>query len=111
MVVFAQILLGAMAIVGIGLLIGHLGGSRPPLFSVGMLHGILALIALVVLLAAAALGRGGTGMPLSGSFLLIAAILGLLNFSFRFRRKPLPITMIVVHGLAAIVGYIFLVAG
>ncbi|MCF8565431.1 hypothetical protein LLE49_11955 [Alicyclobacillus tolerans] len=104
----ALIVLGAAALMGIVLAVGHFTGNRPPLYAAGMIHGIIAVVGVVFLIASMLNGARGTDIQISLVLFLIAVAMGLLFFVYRLRSKVIPNTFIVVHALLAVVGYVFL---
>jgi hypothetical protein len=84
-------------------------GDRQPPASLAMLHGFLAAAALTLLLYAAAT-VGLPGMALAALVLLLVAAGGgvILNLNYHWKQIPLPKWLIVVHALAAIVGFVLL---
>jgi hypothetical protein len=84
-------------------------GDRQPPASLAMLHGFLAAAALTLLLYAAAT-VGLPGMALAALVLLLVAAGGgvILNLNYHWKQIPLPKWLIVVHGLAAVVGFVLL---
>jgi hypothetical protein len=84
-------------------------GDRQPPASLAMLHGFLAAAALTLLLYAAAT-VGLPGMALAALVLLLVAAGGgvILNLNYHWKQLPLPKWLIVVHAIAAVVGFVLL---
>lgn len=109
MFAFSLIIFGIVVIMGIILAFGHFLGSRPPLFSIGMIHGIVALVGLIALIITSGGGVRGSADRTSLTLFVVALIIGFVIFWIRLRRKVLPKVLILVHGLFAVIGYVFLV--
>ncbi len=84
-------------------------GNRQPPAALAMLHGFLAAAALTLLLYAAAT-VGLPGMALVALALLLVAAGGgvILNLNYHWKQLPLPKGLIVVHAIAAVVGFVLL---
>lgn len=104
------ILLGVAVVMGIGLAIGHFTGERPPLFAVGLVHGIVAIVGIIALMVSSR-GTDATSIQTSLMIFLAVVVIGIVMFVLRRQRKALPNALIVVHGLLAVVGYVFLLRG
>ena len=103
-VIFALAALGGLTAAGIRLS----GKPRPPTW-MALGHGAVAATALIYLAYIAAT----SGLPLLGQIALgifvLAAAGGLAIFSmFHVQDKPLPIPMVIGHGLLAITGFVVL---
>jgi len=108
----AAIVLGFAALGGIALAaIRLMGASRPPTW-MALGHGLVAAIGLGLLIHAAT----GVGIPRLGQIALgvivMAALGGLTLFlGFHMRERPLPIPLVIGHGLIAATGYTLLLVG
>jgi len=82
------------------------GGGQPPT-ALAMLHGFLAAAALTLLLYAAfTVGLPGLAL-LALALLLVAAGGGvILNLNYHWKQLPLPKWLVIVHALAAVVGFV-----
>jgi hypothetical protein len=84
------------------------GAERPPTTFL-MAHGLLAAAALTLLIyAAATVGLPALAMTATVIFVVVAAVGAWFNLSFHSKMLAIPKTPIVVHGLAAVVGYVLL---
>ena len=85
-------------------------GNQPPTW-LAMLHGFLAAAALTLLLYAAAT-VGLPGMALTALVLLLVAGAGgaVLNLNYHWKQLPLPRWLVVVHAVAAVAGFLLLLA-
>ena len=104
------VLFAIAALGGLTLAIMRFRGRAIPPMGLALVHGAVAATALVLLLILA-LGTSGTNMQriALGGF-VVAALGGFFIFSFHVRNKPLPIPMIVVHGLVAVASFVTLLA-
>ena len=84
------------------------GTPRPPTW-LAILHGVIAASGFAVLGYEAAT-VGLASLALIGSGVLVLAALGgaTMFFGFHLREKPLPIALVVGHGLIALTGFALL---
>lgn len=109
MFVKAVVLFALAAIVGLYMGVLHSRGRTPPPVLAAVLHGVLAVSAVVLLLLGVMqVGLGATVHSWSLGFFVIAALGGLYLVSFHIRRKPLPGGVIVIHGLIAVIAFLIL---
>ena len=76
--------------------------------SLAMLHGFLAAAAMTLLLYAAATVSFPDGPCGFRSFVVAAGSGVILNLNYHWKQLPLPKWLIVVHALAAVVGFVLL---
>jgi len=76
-----------------------------------MLHGFLAAAALTLLVYAAAT-IGLPGLALTALVLLLVAAAGgvVLNLNYHWKQLPLPRWLVIVHAVAAVAGFVLLLA-
>jgi hypothetical protein len=86
-------------------------GDRSPPAALAMLHGFLAAAAITLLLYAAAT-VGLPRMALIALALFVAAAVGgaILNLNYHWKQLPLPKWLVLVHGGAAVAGFVLLLA-
>ena len=86
-------------------------GDRQPPAALAMLHGFLAAAAVTLLLYAAAT-VGLPAMALGALILFLAAAGGgvILNLNYHWKQLPLPKWLVLVHAIAAVVGFVMLLA-
>lgn len=86
-------------------------GNRQPPAALAMLHGFLAAAAVTLLLYAAAT-VGLPAMALAALVLFLVAAGGgvILNLNYHWKQLPLPKWLVVVHAIAAVVGFVLLLA-
>jgi len=86
----------------------RLRGRPLPPFGLAVAHGLAAAAGLAALIFAIAAG----GLPITGTvglvLLLAAALGGFVLFSNHLRKQPLPIPLVIVHGLVAVAGFLTL---
>jgi len=86
------------------------GNQRPPTW-LAMLHGFLAAAAVTLLLyAAATIGLPAMALTALVLFLVAAAGGAFLNLNYHWKQLPLPRWLIIVHALAAVAGFLLLLA-
>jgi hypothetical protein len=108
----AIIILGFAALGGVTLAAMRFSGTLIPPTWMALGHGAVAATGLGFLIAAAT----GSTVPLLvqvalGVFLLAALGGATIFVGFHLQKKPLPIPLIVLHGLTAVVGYVLLLIG
>jgi hypothetical protein len=82
---------------------------RPLPLWLALVHGAFAVSGLIALMVQVINGPApGTQPRVALGLLVLAAIGGLLAFSFHLRRLPIPIPMLIVHGVVAASGVITL---
>lgn len=86
------------------------GHGQPPI-ALAMLHGFLAAAAVTLLLyAAATVGLPATALGALVLFLLAASGGVVLNLNYHWKNLALPKWLVVVHGLAAVAGFLLLLS-
>jgi hypothetical protein len=104
----AAIILFALAATG-GLTLAYLRISNKPLpMPLALLHGAAATAGLVALLLVVLRGAAPEQARVALGIFVAAALGGFALLSFHVRKKPLPIPLVVVHGLAAVVALVLL---
>jgi hypothetical protein len=104
----AAIVLFALAATG-GLALAYLRITNKPLpMPLALLHGAGAAAGLIALLLAVVQGAAMGGARIALGIFVVAALGGFALFSFHVRKQPLPIPLVVVHGLAAVVAFVLL---
>ena len=105
----AAVLLGIAAIGGLAMAVIRFRGAERPPTIVLMAHGLLAAAGLTLLIyAAATVGLPALAMAGTLIFVVVAIVGAWLNLTYHSKMLPIPKTPIVVHGLAAVVGYVLL---
>ncbi len=86
-------------------------GDRPPPAPLAMLHGFLAAAAVTLLLyAAATVGLPKIALLALVLFLAAAAGGAILNLNYHWKQLPLPKWLVIVHAIAAVAGFVLLLA-
>ena len=102
------IILFALAATG-GLLLAYLRINNKPLPTpLALAHGAAAAAGLVALLFAVMGGPASGKAQIALGLFAAAALGGFVLFSFHVRKQPLPIPLVVVHGLAAVAAFALL---
>lgn len=110
MTIWAIILFAVAALGGVAMAAIHFrskGQQHPPM-PLALLHGLLAAIALVLLIIAFVQG-GASGLGWAALIIFVVAALGGFVMFFRhLGKKPLPTPLVVIHGGAAVVAFVLL---
>ncbi|MDA8109349.1 MAG: hypothetical protein M0015_12050 [Betaproteobacteria bacterium] len=109
-ILFALAALGGLALAALHFRAG--ARERPPT-ALAVVHGLAAAAALVLLIIGV-LGpaAGGSGLPVIALVLFVVAALGgaYMFLGKHLRGQPLPGTVVVLHGLLAVAGFLVLLA-
>lgn len=115
MFLWSAILFALAALGGLTLAVLHFRGhgrERPPTpLAIG--HGLIAAVALVLLILGVIGAPAGTSsLPVVALAIFVLAALGgaYLFLGRHLRGQPLPSAVVVVHGLAAVAGFLVLLA-
>lgn len=106
MLIYAAVLFAIAAIIGAIMVSAHIDGRTPKL-STALLHGLFAVVG-VGLLVVSALQSGG-GYDLSLILFVVAALGGLVLFSYHLRQRRLPTPVVLIHALVAILAFVLLI--
>jgi hypothetical protein len=103
------VLLGIAAIGGLVMAVMRFRGAERPPTMILMAHGLLAAAALTLLIyAAATVGLPSLAMAATVIFVVVAIVGAWLTLNDHSKGLAIPKTPIVVHGLAAVLGYVLL---
>lgn len=109
MLLTAAVLFAIAAVGGVTMAVIHFRGANPPI-PLAVVHGLFAATALVVLI----IGLLGAGTATLGwialALFLVAALGGFYMFATHVRGRRLPSPVVLVHGLAAAVAFVLLLA-
>ncbi len=109
MLILAAILFGAAILIGIAMATVHFFGNRLPPMSLAAIHGLLALAGIVALIVAIT-HSGHIGLAVAALLIFaIAALGGFILFGIHLSRTPLSSSIIVLHGIAAVVAFLCLI--
>src|SRR6185437_3990817 len=86
------------------------GRPRPPL-ALALVHGGVAAAGLVFLILSVVNGSVTDIARIALVVFIVAALGGFVLFSFHLRKKPLPVALVLGHGLIAVVGFVLLLKG
>jgi len=109
MLTYAIILFAIAALGGATLAYMRFTNKTIPLL-LALVHGLFAAPGLVLLILGF-MRMGGKGITAALVIFLIAAIGGFTLLSFQLRSRPLPIPLVLIHGVAALVAFIILLSG
>jgi hypothetical protein len=108
---WAAVLFALAAVGGATLAALHFRGRHPLPMPLALLHGLLAAGGLALLVIAALTEPAfGTLALLSLLIFVIAALGGFYLFSYQLRERPLPSAIVLIHGGAAVVAFLLLLA-
>jgi len=108
MIYYAIGLLVVAAVGGLVLVSLHIRTQKAPL-ALALVHGLVAAAGLVIVLVEA-LGPHATGqLRVALGILVVGALGGFLLFSYRLRKKEIPVGLMAVHALVAVTGFAVLV--
>jgi hypothetical protein len=74
-----------------------------------LFHGVFAATGLILLILGF-MRMGGRGVAAALIIFVVAAIGGFILFSFQLRSRPLPIPLVLIHGVAALAAFIILLS-
>jgi len=110
MLTWAAILFAIAALGGATLATLHFRGRNRPL-ALALLHGLIAASGVVLLIAAALTQPAFGGLALASLVVFVLAALGGIYLSsHRLSAKPLPSPVVLIHGSAAVVAFLLLLA-
>lgn len=106
------LILFALAAVGGVILAGQrLSGKPQPSLAIALVHGAVAATALLMLILFVTGAESAGYASIALVLFLVAALGGFLLFSFHLRKRPLPVPIVIVHGLVAVSGFLSLLFG
>lgn len=105
----AVIILVLGALGGLTLTVMHVRRRRVPV-PLALLHGLAVATGFTVLVVANVKDQLGGLVTVSVLLFVLAAMGGLVLFTFHLRGRPLPAMLVVLHGLAALVALSLLLA-
>jgi hypothetical protein len=106
----AAALFGLAAVGGILMVFMRLRGAPRPPTLLAMIHGLLAAAGLTLLIYFAVAIAIPSGAKIATAVLLVAALGGVfLNVRYHSQMQPLPVPIVLVHGLIAVAGFVILV--
>ncbi|MCI0488989.1 MAG: hypothetical protein L0229_20545 [Blastocatellia bacterium] len=107
----AAILFGVSALGGLTLAIMRFKGKELPPMGLAIVHGLVGAAGLVALILAVT----GSDAPVQAKIALggfvAAALGGFALFASHLRKQALSVPLVVVHGLVAVVAFVFLLLG
>ena len=106
MLTYALFAFGIAAIGGLILAASVLRGRLAP-WALSLVHAALGATGLALTLLAVLGGTGGY-VPIALGVLVVAALGGFFLASFHLRQQPGPKPVVVIHALAAVLGFLML---
>ncbi len=106
MLTYALVLFGVAALGGLTLAYMRIVKKDVSL-PLAIVHGIFAASGLVLLIIGVT-RAGGSGALAALIIFLLAALGGFTLFSFHLRSRPLPVPLLIVHGLVAVTAFVVL---
>ena len=101
-------------VIGAAMLIVRLRGKPYPAWSLAILHGLFAVVGLLIMIITAVNDNNMSGTTHFVGALVVfglAAVLGLsLVLGFHAKKRPLPVGLILAHGLIAAAAFVWLLA-
>jgi glucose uptake protein GlcU len=104
----ALILFAIAAVGGISLAFIRLSGKPLPPMWLALVHGAVAAAGLVALILAVMAPGAASGARIALGLFVIAALGGFVLFSFHLRSRALPVPLVAIHGIVAVVAFVFL---
>jgi hypothetical protein len=113
MFLWSAILFAVAALGGLTLAVFHFrsGGRERPPTALALVHGLVAAVALVLLIVGAlGLAAGSSSLPwISVAIFVVAALGGAYMFLGKhLRAQALPSGVVVLHGALAVIGFLVL---
>lgn len=108
MTIASAVLFALAAVGGVALLALRARRDANPPLAVAVVHGLAAAAGLVLLIVAAVQQGFPTTLSISLGLFVVAALGGFVLFATHLRDKLLPLALGVVHGLAAVAGFLVL---
>jgi hypothetical protein len=106
--VIALVLFGLAALGGLLMARIRFGGAeRPPLW-IALVHGTGAAAGLIALIVALTVATLPSLARTALIVFIVAAAGGFYLFAHHLQKKPLPIPVVVIHGLVAVTGFVLL---
>lgn len=110
MLITALVLFAIAAIGGLILSTNHFSKKDLPM-PLALIHGLVAAIALVLVLIAILAGNGSSLVITALVLFVIAALGGFVLFSNHLRGKALPSGLVGIHAVVAVSGFVVLLIG
>jgi hypothetical protein len=109
MIGLATILFAAAAAGGAFLAFQRFKGGKNPTAMIGLIHGSIALVALVILGWAVVGGPKITTATTAFFFLMATALWGVFLFTHRLRSELIPLPAVAIHAVFAVISVAVLV--
>jgi len=109
--VIAAILFAIAALGGVVMALIRFSGRDYPPVALAVVHGLFAAAGLIALLLTAFAPGVATSIRIALLLFMLAAIGGFSLVYFHAKRRPLPISYVVIHGLVAVLAFGILIVG
>jgi hypothetical protein len=106
----AAILFAIAAVGGVIMAAMRFGGRELPPMALAVVHGLFAASGLVTLILAVVGAQTSWAAVVAVIGFVIAALGGFVLFAHHLRRKALPVNYVVLHGAAAVISFVLLLA-
>lgn len=110
MLITTLILFAVAAVGGLFLAVRHFKKKELPM-PVALIHGLVAAIALVILIIAIVFGSGSGLLNTALLLFIVAAILGFFLFGLHIRKRQLSSGVLSIHAILAVAGFVLLLIG
>ncbi len=105
----AVVLFAIAALGGVVMALMRFSGRDYPPMALALVHGLFAAAGLVALFLVAFAPGVAMTAKIALFVFLGAAIGGFVLFSYHLKRRALPISYVVVHGLVAVIAFVLLI--
>ena len=106
----AAILFAIAALGGVVMALMRLSGRDYPPMALAIVHGLFAAAGLVALIVALVSAAIPTMAKIALILFLGAAIGGFVLFSYHLKKRALPISYVIGHGIVAVIAFVILIA-
>jgi glucose uptake protein GlcU len=109
--IIAAILFAIAALGGVVMALMRFSGRDYPPVALAVIHGLFAAAGLIALILIAFAPGVVSSVRLALLLFLVAAIGGFTLIYYHAKKRPLPISVVVIHGLIAVVAFVILIVG
>ena len=109
--IIAAVLFAIAALGGVIMALIRFSGRDYPPVTLAVVHGLFAAAGLVTIIVAAVAPGVALSIRIALLLFLGAAIGGFSLVYYHAKKRPLPISYVVVHGLVAVIAFVILIVG
>ena len=109
--IIAAVLFAIAALGGVIMALIRFSGRDYPPVALAVIHGLFAAAGLITLIIAAIAPGVALSIRIALLLFLGAAIGGFSLVYYHAKRRPLPISYVVVHGFVAVIAFVILIVG